>query len=93
MKERQRQAVDKKIGRKPIKEEKSSLRKDLQKLRAEYRKVVKENKRLRSDIKSLEKALHKTFGRIERLVHDESVERVLRRLNDIDKEKEEAPVD
>lgn len=88
MKEKQRQAVEKRIGKKPV-VKKESIKDELQKLRALYRKEVKENKRLRREIKSLEVGFKKTINRIDKLVHDESVERVLRRLDDIDKEKEE----
>tara|TARA_R110000803_G_scaffold200258_4_gene264562 strand:- start:1240 stop:1542 length:303 start_codon:yes stop_codon:yes gene_type:complete len=92
MKEKQRQAIERRLDRKPT-VKKESIKVELQKLRGLYRAEVKENKRLRKEIKSLEIGFKKTIGRIDKLVHDESVERVLRRLNDITKEEEEGSDD
>jgi len=86
MKEKQRQAVERRIDKKK-EVKKDTIREKYESLRGRFNKITKENKVLRKQVKTLEVALRKTIDRLDRLIHDESVERVLRRLDDIGTDK------
>jgi len=86
MKEKQRQAVERRIDKKK-EVKKDTIREKYESLRGHFNKITKENKVLRKQVKTLEVALRRTIDRLDRLIHDESVERVLRRLDDIGTDK------
>jgi len=92
MTQKYQKIMEKRLGKEKEKKHQETLKDKYNSLRSHYNKAMKENKRMKREIKTLERALKKTVDRIEKLVHDESVERVLRRLNDVEKEKEETSV-
>lgn len=92
MTQKYQKILEKRLGKEKEKKHQETLRDKYQSLRSHYNKAMKENKRLKREVKTLERALKKTIDRIEKLVHDESVERVLGRLNDIEEAKKEAAV-